>query len=168
MDTGEIIIASIVIFLTIMIPLGIPLIGIIFGRINEKRHFRQLDLADAEYSDIFVTQLKTFPEMATNSKPPQMLVAEVVIATDWMKSFVAGIVNLFGGEIKAYQRMQERARREALVRLQSQARELGYNGLCNLRIDTAAISGGAASSTKKNAIVVAPIIASATAYDTVR
>lgn len=168
MDTGEIIAAAIVVFFSIMIPLGIPLIGIIFGRINEKRHFRQLDLADAEYSDIFVTQLKTFPERAADSKPPQMLVAEVVIATDWMKSFVAGIVNLFGGEIKAYQRMQERARREATVRLLAQARELGYNGLCNLRLDTASIGGGASNSGKKNAIVVAPILASATAYDTTR
>lgn len=166
MDSGEIILAAVVVFFSILIPIGIPLIGIIFGRINEKRHFRQLDIADAEYSDIFVTQVKTFPDRAQNSKPPQMLVAEVVIGTDWMKSFIAGLVNLFGGEIKAYQRMQERARREATVRLQAQARELGYNGLCNLRLETASIGGGAANSSQKNAIVVAPILASATAYDT--
>ena len=92
--------------------------------------------------------------------PPQMYVAEVVIATDYLKTFLAGLRKFFGGEIRSYQTLLVRARREATLRILEQARQQGYNAICNLRLENADIGG---NNNAKGVAMVA-ILASATAY----
>ena len=65
--------------------------------------------------------------------------------------------NFFGGEMKAYVKLIERARREALLRVVEQARQMGYNAICNLRLQTADIGGS-------RRFPMGSIMASATAY----
>jgi uncharacterized protein YbjQ (UPF0145 family) len=90
-----------------------------------------------------------------------MVVAETVIATDYLKSFVASIRRLFGGEVRSYHSLLARARRETTQRLVEQAQAMGHNAICNLRLVTADVGGSTAS--KKGAAMVA-ILGSATAY----
>ena len=59
--------------------------------------------------------------------------------------------------------MLERARREALQRIREEAREMGYNAICNVRLETADMAGRTSSS--KNKIVMAAILVSATGYN---
>ena len=56
----------------------------------------------------------------------------------------------------------ERARREAVLRIQEEAKELGYDAVCNIRLETADVGGR--GSNNKNKIVMASILASGTAY----
>ena len=56
---------------------------------------------------------------------PSMVTGNVVISVDYFKTVVAGLRNLVGGNVNTYETLLDRARREALLRLQQQALELG-------------------------------------------
>ncbi len=131
-----------------------------FGTFAERRHFRRLDERESSNGGFLITQLKSFPNSAPGSIAPQMIVGEAVIASDYFKTFLAGLRGMFGGEVRSYHSLLARARREATQRIVDQAKELGYDAICNLRVETADIGG---SSGRKKAAMVA-ILASATAY----
>ncbi len=136
-------------------------VGFFAGSFAERRHLAQLTERERKNGPFLVTQLKSFPAHAANDLAPQMVVGEVVVASDYFKSFVAKVRGIFGGEVRSFHSLLSRARREATQRVIEQSRALGYNAVCNLRIETADIGGSTAS--KKGAAMVA-VIASATAY----
>ncbi|MEP3889247.1 MAG: YbjQ family protein [Hellea sp.] len=113
------------------------LIGIIFGTMNERNHFSRIAKAEEELSDIKVFNIKTLPD---NVEPGGALVTgNVVIAVDYFKVFVAGFIMLFGGRLSGFEKLMERARREALVRMQREAKALGADAIYNTRIEFSAV-----------------------------
>lgn len=60
------------------------------------------------------------------------------------KDIVAGIKNVFGGELKAYTELLQESREEALQRMIAQAEALGANAVLNIRFSTSSIAQGAA------------------------
>ena len=136
-------------------------IGFICGRFSEKKHNESLDARQAENADVLVTDLKSFPMLSPETKTPEMIIGEVTIATDYYKSFAGSLRNFFGGEMVNFETLQIRARREATMKIIEQAKEKGFNAICNLRLETADVGGSSMS--KKYAITVS-ILASATAY----
>ena len=138
-------------------------LGFVVGGWNEHRHFRSLEQRERATADVLVTQLRTFPGRAAGGTPPTILFGEVVIATDYLKSFLAKLRNFFGGRIGSYQSLLERARREALLRIVEQARAQGYNAVCNVRLQTADVGGN--SSMRR--VAMAAILACGTAYHAV-
>jgi uncharacterized protein YbjQ (UPF0145 family) len=144
-----------------VVPLLLMLgLGLFVGRTVELRHFRSIVERETQMSDMLVTQMKSFPCAVEGPQAPKMIVKEVVIAADYLKSFLAGLRNIFGGEVKSFQRMQDRAHREVVLRIMEQARSEGYNAICNVRVEHADIGGNA--NTRKMAM--AAVLASATAY----
>ena len=93
---------------------------------------------------------------------PVSVTAEVVVGSDYLKSWLAGWRNIFGGELKSFQSLQERAKREVILRLVQRARENGMNAICNVRINSADIGGNTSGGKKK--VPMAAVIATATAY----
>jgi uncharacterized protein YbjQ (UPF0145 family) len=135
------------------------LVGFIAGGMAERRHLRHL-AAREQANPLFVTDVKGFPHVDPTRLGAAMLTAEVVIASDYLKTFLAGLRGLIGGEIRSYQSLLLRGRREALQRLCEQARARGYNALSNVRIDTADVGGNATS----RRMPMAAVIAVGTAY----
>lgn len=111
------------------------LIGGVSGVASERRHNQSLDSREAELRSVIVTDLKSFPGGAVAERHAAMVVGEVVIANDYLKSFLAGLRNIFGGEIRVYGRLMRRARREAVVRMLGEARQRGYDAVCNVRFE---------------------------------
>jgi uncharacterized protein YbjQ (UPF0145 family) len=136
------------------------LLGLLFGGHMERKHFQSLRHREQAMSHMLVTQLKSFPNYCPGSSPPCLIVAEFVVASDYLKSFLAGIRNLFGGEVKSYLTLVDRARREAILRVLEQARERGYNAVCNVRLDSADVGGNSIG----RRMPMAAILASGTAY----
>ncbi|MCH2115519.1 MAG: YbjQ family protein [Pirellulales bacterium] len=136
-------------------------VGFTFGVWAEQRHLASLASREAANGLFLVTQLKTFPGHSPGSQPPQIVVAETVVATDYFKTFLANLRGLFGGEVQSYHSLLSRARRETTQRLVEQAQQLGFDAICNLRLETADVGGSSAS--KKSAAMVA-ILGCATAY----
>jgi uncharacterized protein YbjQ (UPF0145 family) len=141
----------------------VPLLGgLLIGRWTEGRHFKSLDQREAQNAGFLITQVKTFP-FATAQTHPTILYGEAAIACDYFKAFAGGLRKLFGGEMKSYQTLLVRARREALQRIVEQARAAGYNAVCNVRYQSADIGGNNTSGNKKG-VVMAIVMVTATAY----
>jgi uncharacterized protein YbjQ (UPF0145 family) len=71
-----------------------------------------------------------------------------VIAEDYFKRIAAGLRGLVGGRITVYESLLDRGRREAIVRMKQEARQLGATMILNVRLETASLSeerGGRAS-----------------------
>lgn len=135
-------------------------LGLLAGGFAERRHLRLLAGREADNGDFLISQIKSFPGAARGTTAPTIVIAEAVIATDYFKTFIATLRKIFGGELRSYHSLLDRARREALQRLVEQASDLGYNALCNVRIETADVVG---NTMRRRAAMVA-ILASATAY----
>ncbi len=70
----------------------------------------------------------------------------MVISVDYFKRSVAGLRALVGGRMKTYETLLDRARREAILRMKQQAKQLGANMVFNVKLETASISKGAKDS----------------------
>lgn len=149
----------------LIIQLGIVVallgLGLFAGTFFERRHFSRLDAREAAHKHVIVTQVKSYPGGASPELPAKLFVAESVIASDYFKSFLSGIRKFFGGEMRSYLSLMERARREAQMRIVEQAAAEGYDTICNLRYETADIGG---SMNPRNRAVTVAILAAATAY----
>jgi len=60
------------------------------------------------------------------------------------RDFMAGLKNIFGGELKGYTELLHESRREALQRMIAQAKEKNANAIINVRFATSSVAAGAA------------------------
>ena len=60
------------------------------------------------------------------------------------RDLMAGIKNIFGGELKGYTELLQESREDALARMIQEAESLGANAVVNLRFATSSITQGAA------------------------
>lgn len=135
--------------------------GLIIGRYNEKKHFANINERESVYEGFLTSQLKSYPGAVSPAPaPPTVVVAEVVIASDYLKSFLSGWRKIFGGEMKSFTTMQERAKREVILRLIEQAHAGGFNAVCNVRVEGVDLGGN----TSRKKVPMAAVIGSGTAY----
>jgi len=60
------------------------------------------------------------------------------------RDIMAGLKNIFGGELKGYTELLQESREEAMRRLQQQAEAVGANAILNVRFSTSSVAQGAA------------------------
>jgi uncharacterized protein YbjQ (UPF0145 family) len=60
------------------------------------------------------------------------------------RDIMAGLKNIFGGELKGYTELLAESRQEATDRMVQQAEALGANAVLNVRYSTSSITQGAA------------------------
>lgn len=60
------------------------------------------------------------------------------------RDLMAGLKNVFGGELKGYTELLQESREEAVQRMTEQAKAIGANAVLNIRFSTSSISQGAA------------------------
>lgn len=60
------------------------------------------------------------------------------------RDFMAGLKNIFGGELTGYTELLQESREDALARMVQEAESLGANAVVNLRFATSSITQGAA------------------------
>ncbi len=114
------------------------ILGVSFGRWREQAHLASLDQREAAFRGMLVTNLRTptDPETITSAT---LVGGDVVIASDYFKTFVSSYRKLIGGEMKAYETLVRRARREVTLRVIEQARALGATEVWNVRIELARV-----------------------------
>ena len=59
------------------------------------------------------------------------------------RDIMAGLKNVFGGELKGYTELLEDSRKEALQRIEQQATAIGANAVINIRFSTSSVAQGA-------------------------
>ena len=125
--------------LSYALPAFLLLLGISAGGFNERRHLRSLDRREAALGGIRVCNLKTVADQPA-VRSAAMVMGQVVIATDYFKTFATSLRNLVGGRMRAAESLMARARREALVRMLEQARRAGASEVYNVRFGFSNIS----------------------------
>ena len=127
----------------IAITLILLALGFIFGRHAEKKHFHSIIKREAALADIVVVASKHITER-DNKKPGLLVTGSVVISVDYFKRFLAMLRTLFGGRVRSYENLLDRARREAILRMKEEARSLNAERIFNIKLETASISKNAA------------------------
>lgn len=117
-------------------------VGYIFGRIAESRHYRSIIEREKKYADILLFAAKRAPPEMTGVDSV-LVSGSAVISSDYFKWFVAGLRKIFGGRFRVYETLLDRARRESILRLKQQTRELGGNAIFNVKFESFNVTMGA-------------------------
>lgn len=134
-------------------------VGFAVGRWREYRHLQSLDRRERALAGLPALNLRTVPN-PEQIRQATLVTGEAVIATDYFKTFAAWLRGILGGEIGAYNTLLTRARREALLRMLEQARQMGATEVWNVRFETSNILGGPGT---RNAAVSVEMLAYGTA-----
>ena len=126
---------EIILFLVLLV------LGYGAGRWAEHRHYKSIIAREEELGDLVIIAGKTVPDDVVISKA-QLVMGSAVISVDYFKRFVAHLRMIFGGRVHTYESLVDRARREALLRMQERAREIGGRVIFNTRFETSSISKG--------------------------
>ena len=123
--------------------LGVVLLlvlGYLFGRVAERRHYKRIIKREQETQHL--------PVVATRYPPidreyaQQLVTGNVVIASDYFKSFLASLINIFGGRVTPFESMLDRARRESILRMKDEAIKMNAAYVFNIKFDTTRIATG--------------------------
>ena len=125
--------------MSMVINFGVPLALLVatyfIGTLLERRHFADLRRREQLMRGFPVSTFEPLPD-GWHASDPNLLVGNVVVSLDYFKRVIAGLRALFGGRIRTYEPLLDRARREAVLRVTEQAKAAGYDAVINLRLET--------------------------------
>ena len=131
--------------LNLFVNIGLPFLTLVLayfvGSMLEKKHFRSIQQREADNHGFPVVSFDTMPDDWTAGESG-LVSGNVVVSLDYFKRIIAGIRGIFGGRIKTYEPLLERARREALLRMVESARSAGYDAVFNVRLETSRLANG--------------------------
>lgn len=125
----------------LIIFVALIVLGYTAGTIAERKHYRSIDARERKFLNLPAVTIKNALQKNAEIEKVQLVYGNVVISIDYFKRFLAGLRNIFGGEVKSYETLVDRARREAILRMKEMAK--GANIILNLRIETSAIGQSA-------------------------
>lgn len=116
--------------------------GFIFGQLAEKRHFKSIVEREKQSNSLPVIASRYPPEDTVYHQ--QLVSGSVVVASDYFKSFTAGLINIFGGVVTPFESLLDRGRREAILRMKAEAEKLNAELVFNIKLETTRIATGRA------------------------
>lgn len=131
-------------FLEIGVFAALLALGYFVGRLIERRHYASIRTRERELQHVLAFAMR-FPPDRVTAQRAFLVHGTVVVSADFFKTFVAGLRNLFGGRLRAYESLIERARREALLRLKQDALARGSRLVVCVRFESTTVSSGFAS-----------------------
>lgn len=143
--------------LSLIITAGLIALGYYAGRAAEKKHYGSIHKREAEYLPIPASTHKAIPDPDKVSHA-QLAVGSVVVSLDYYKQVMAALRMIFGGEVRAYASLLDRARREAILRMKESCPNAG--AYLNCRIETSSIAKSFGS---RNSVGGVEVLAYATA-----
>lgn len=104
----------------------------------EYRHNQQMTEREKALADISISTAKHADK---NAESGILIYGSVVVAHDLFRTLFIQIRKIIGGNIKAYERLVVRGRREAFIRLQEDARQRGFDKVINVRFAGSHVAG---------------------------
>ncbi|MBT9520251.1 MAG: YbjQ family protein [Dechloromonas sp.] len=92
---------------------------------------------------MIVTNIETVPGQ-TIVKHLGLVSGNTVRSKHAGRDLMAGLKNIFGGELKGYTELLTESREEAVQRMIDQAKAVGANAIVNVRFSTSSVAAGAA------------------------
>jgi uncharacterized protein YbjQ (UPF0145 family) len=122
---------SLLIFLTLIA------VGYLAGTYAERRHYRSILKREESFINLPAVTFKTLPYPHNRIISAELVYGSAVISIDYFKRITASLRNIFGGNVKSYESLIDRARREALLRMKGMAGDAKI--IINVRIETSTI-----------------------------
>jgi uncharacterized protein YbjQ (UPF0145 family) len=127
-------------FFGLLVFLVLMILGYLFGSAAERRHYQSIREREDQFRHVVILNKRFPPEdLVANSV---LVTGSVVVSVDYFKRFLAALRILVGGRLNSYESLLDRARREAILRLQEKAHAAGARQVYNLRFETSSISKG--------------------------
>ena len=117
--------------------LGLIVLGYVSGTVAEKRHYRSIRKREKSTLQLPAVTIKNIDYPEDRVRSAHLVYGSAVISIDYFKRLLAGLRNIFGGTVKSYESLLDRARREALLRMKEMAGDATI--IVNVRIETSAI-----------------------------
>ena len=117
---------------------GIGAVGWLIATLLERRHNHQMTEREKLLADV---KISTSKQAGPSARDGALIIGSVVIAHDFFRTLIIQFRKLIGGNIKPYERLVNRGRREAFIRLREEAVQRGFDRVINVRFDSAHISG---------------------------
>lgn len=122
-----------------LIELGPPLVlltaAYFTGRFIEVQHYRDIRRREIRWRNLAAVTFRQIPK-SWSVEDATLVTGSVVISVDHFKRFLAGLRMIFGGRVRSYESLLDRARREAMLRLKEAAAERGCSAIVNVRLET--------------------------------
>ena len=107
------------------------------GATLERRHYRSIREREAALLDLPALTMRT-PEEGRGIAEARLVTGCVVVSNDYFKKVLAGLRKIFGGRLRSYESLVDRARREAVLRMKESSN--GADAILNVRLETSTIS----------------------------
>jgi uncharacterized protein YbjQ (UPF0145 family) len=125
----------------LLISIGLPVLLIVVGRVVgsriERNHYKSIVEREAHFRNQPAVSTKHL-DAPGSVRSASLAVGSAVISVDHFKRFLSGFRMIFGGEVRSYSSLIDRARREAVLRMkESQPDAHAY---LNTRLETSTIS----------------------------
>lgn len=117
------------------------IVGFSAGTLVEKSHYKSIRRREAELRGIMLFPIRTLPPAMRECRT-EFVSGSVVIGMDYFKKTLASLRNIVGGRVSSYESLFDRARREAVLRMKQEAKELNADCVFNIKFSTANIMSG--------------------------
>ncbi len=107
------------------------------GSVLENRHYKSIRAREAELIRLPAVPIRT-PVAGRVIVDARLVTGSVVVSNDYFKKFIAGLRKIFGGRLRSYESLIDRARREAVLRMKESCPDA--DAILNLRLETSTIS----------------------------
>jgi uncharacterized protein YbjQ (UPF0145 family) len=121
----------------LVIPLLLIVVGRIVGSTIERNHFKSIGEREARFRTQPALSIKRSDSLRP-IRSARLVMGSVVVSVDHFKRFVSGFRMFFGGEVRSYSSLIDRARREAVLRMKESQPDA--DAYLNTRIETSTIS----------------------------
>ncbi|MCA9483252.1 MAG: heavy metal-binding domain-containing protein [Nitrospina sp.] len=128
---------------TLIMVVILTAVGFVSGKIAEKMHYTSIREREQKTLKLPVTTTRRPLGVGPGNVRMELVSGSVVISVDYFKMMLAGLQNIFGGHVTAYESLIDRARREAILRMKEQ-KPFALQ-IFNVRIETTSISKGTGS-----------------------
>ncbi len=117
--------------------IALLVLGYFAGSWAERKHYSSIQERERSLLKMpIVTGRNGYADEAVSRG--EMVLGSAVISVDYFKRILAGLRNVFGGTVRSYETLIDRARREAVLRMKESAPE-GTQIIVNVRVETSTV-----------------------------
>jgi uncharacterized protein YbjQ (UPF0145 family) len=116
-------------------------VGYTFGRLSERRHYESIRRRERQLGARVLVFSNRFPPSVGNDQRAALVSGSVVVSEDYFKSVLSWLQGMFGGRVRSYESLLDRARREAVLRMKSAALRQGADLIVNVKFQTFRVPG---------------------------
>ncbi|WLF83226.1 YbjQ family protein [Moraxella sp. ZY210820] len=125
-----------VIFIKFILPLILLVVAYFIGNHLEKKHYASILEREKALRHIIVVSVKRPP---AEFREQRLVKGSVVVSSDYFRRLLAWLANFLGGNVRTYETLLDRARREAILRMKEEAHRQGANVIFNLKLETSSL-----------------------------